>query len=196
MMEEKFKKGKTTKAAQDRELDAQIAKLSTRLQNAKEMMLDGEMERIEYKQIVSELEPEIEKLKRKKAAAGTLEDDYQRYLKGGLCLLKNIAERFEKASLEKRQQIVGVIFPDKLVYDSGTYRTTTLHAIFEVITATEAALGGNKKRKGQHFADLSFQVVLTGLKVLCSVETKKNNKVPETLSYATFPYFNVLYYVH
>jgi hypothetical protein len=126
------------------------------------MMLDGEMERSEYKQILSELEPEIEKLKRQKASATSVEDDYQRYLKGGLCLLKNIADCYEAAGLEKRQQIAGVIFPEKLVYDSGTYRTITPHPLFEATTATEAALVGNKKRKGQHFADLSYQVAPTG----------------------------------
>lgn len=169
IMEEKFKKGKSLKVADDKETDARITKLSTRLKNAKEMMLDGEMERSEYKQIVSELEPEIEKLKRLKANAGLVEDDYQRYLKGGLCLLKNIAERYAVADLEKRQQIVGVIFPEKVVYDAGTYRTTTPHPIFEVITATEAALGGNKKRKSQHFADLSCQVAPTGIEPVSKV---------------------------
>ncbi len=169
IMEERFKKGKTTKATQDRELDAQIAKLTTRLKNAKEMMLDGEMERSEYKQIVSELEPEVEKLKRRKASEGLVEDDYQRYLKQGFCLLKSIDKRYQEADLEKRQQIVGVIFPEKIVYDAGTYRTNTPHPIFEVISATEAAFSRIKKRKGQHFADLSCQVVPTGIEPVSRV---------------------------
>ena len=169
IMEEKFKKGKSLQLTENREMDARIQKLSTRLKNAKEMMLDGEMERSEYKQIVSELEPELDKLKRKKATAGSEEDDYQRYLAKGLCLLKSIDERYEKADLEKRQQIVGVIFPDKLVYSEGSYRTKTPHPLFEVITTTEAALEGKEKRKGQHFADLSCQVASTGIEPVSKV---------------------------
>jgi hypothetical protein len=60
---------------------------------------------------------------------------------------KSIDERYEKADLKKRQQIVGVMFPERLVYDEGTYRTTTPHPLFEVITTTEVALSGNKKGK-------------------------------------------------
>ncbi len=66
ILEEKFKKGRSLQLTENRELDAGIQKLRTRLKNAKEMMLDGEMERSDYKQILSELEPELDKLKRKK----------------------------------------------------------------------------------------------------------------------------------
>ena len=158
IMEAKFKNGKANKVAQDRELDIQIARLNTRLKNAREMMLDGEMERSEYKSIVSELEPELEKLKRQKTSGSNLGDEYQRYLKQGFCLLKGIDKRYQEADVEKRQQIIGVIFPEKLVYDGGTYRTNTPHPLFQAISATEADSGGNKKREGQHFADLSCQV--------------------------------------
>lgn len=157
IMKERFKKGKSLQLTENRELEARIQKLSTRRKNAKEMMLDGEMERSKHKQILSELEPELDKLKRKKATAGS-QDDYQLYLVKGFCLLKSIDQRYEKANLEKRQQIVGGIFPDKLVYSEGTYRITTPHPLFEVITTTEAALEGRGKTKGQHFADLSCQV--------------------------------------
>jgi site-specific DNA recombinase len=115
-MEEKFAKGKVVKASQGKDLQTQIDNLTTRLKNAKEMMLDGEMDRSEYKQIVLELEPEMDKLKRAKLSSNSVEDDYQVYFKEGIYLLKDIAVRYKESSLERRQQITGVIFPEKIVY--------------------------------------------------------------------------------
>src|SRR5205809_1066494 len=98
------------------------------------------MDGSEYKQIVSELEPEIDKLKRAKLSSNSVEDDYQLYFKRRIYLLKDIAVPYKKSSLERRQQITGVIFPEKIIYSVNSYRTTTPHPLFEVITTTEAAL--------------------------------------------------------
>lgn len=157
------------KASQGKDLQTQIDKLATRLKNAKEMMLDGEMDRSEYKLIVSELEPEMDKLKRAKLSSSSVEDDYQLYFKKGIYLLKDIAVRYKESSLEKRQQITGVIFPEKIVYSENSYRTTTPHPLFEVITTTEAAFGGKEKKKGQNISDLSCWVVPTGIEPVSKV---------------------------
>lgn len=79
IMEQKFKKGKVSKAAEGKELQDEIDKLTTRLKNAKEMMLDGEMD----KRVVEELEPEIQKMKRAQLSSNSFEDDYQLYFKRG-----------------------------------------------------------------------------------------------------------------
>ncbi len=169
IMEEKFKKGKVVKASHGKDLQTQIDKLATRLKNAKEMMLDGEMDRSEYKQIVSELEPEMDKLKRAKLSSNSVEDDYQLYFKRGIYLLKDIAVRYKESSLERRQQITGVIFPEKIIYSENTYRTTTPHPLFEVITTTEAAFSGKGKKKGQNISDLSCWVVPTRIELVSRV---------------------------
>jgi chromosome segregation ATPase len=62
---------------ESKDTQAKIEKLNTRLKNAKEVMLDGEMERSEYKEIKAELEPEIEKLKKVQTATNSLEDYYK-----------------------------------------------------------------------------------------------------------------------
>lgn len=100
IMEEKFKKGKVTKAVEGKDLQVQIDKLNVRLKNAKDMMLDGEMERSEYKQIVSEIEPEIERLKRAKLNMNSVEDEYQLYFKKGIYLLKDIAFHYKTLRLK------------------------------------------------------------------------------------------------
>jgi DNA invertase Pin-like site-specific DNA recombinase len=158
IIEERFKKAKATKSTESKDTQAKIEKLNTRLKNAKEMMLDGEMDRSEYKEIKAELEPEIERLRKAQTTTNTLEDDYKQYGRKGLSILKNLAIIYASADLQRKQQIQGAIFPEKLVYSENNYRTKTPHPLFEVITTTEAAFSGNKKRKGQHFANLSCQV--------------------------------------
>lgn len=79
-------------------------------------MLDGEMDRSEYKEIKADLEPEIERLRKAQTATNTLEDDYKLYGRKGLSILKNLATTYTSADLQRKQQIQGAIFPEKLVY--------------------------------------------------------------------------------
>jgi site-specific DNA recombinase len=169
IMEERFKKARTTKSTESKDRQAKLEKLTTRLKNAKEMMLDGEMERSEYKQLKAEIELEIERLTNAQTATNGLEDDYKLYGRKGISILKDLATIYASADLQRKQQIQGAIFPEKLVYSEKNYRTKTLHPIFEAVTATEAAFRGKRNRKDQHFSDLSCQVARTGIEPVSKV---------------------------
>ncbi len=59
----------------------------------------------------------------------------------------NLGAFYQKADYEGKQQIVGSIFPDNLVFEEKKYRTTRINQAIELICSIDKAFkeGGNKK---------------------------------------------------
>lgn len=54
----------------------------------------------------------------------------------------------------QRRQLIGSIFPEKLVFEKTGYRTARLNEAVQLIYAMGAAFSGNKKEKAGIFAGL------------------------------------------
>ncbi len=53
------------------------------------------------------------------------ESGFEEYCRYGISLLSNLPYYYSNASLEGKQKMLGLIFPEKLVFESGKYRTAT-----------------------------------------------------------------------
>ncbi|WP_133990675.1 recombinase family protein [Dinghuibacter silviterrae] len=91
------------------------------------------------------------------------ESEYKKYLRYGLSLLGNLPHYYNHAALEIKQSMLGIIFPEKLVYESGDYRTARLNEVLYLMLLTNNDLEGNKNGADQKSAPKYWRAPPSGL---------------------------------
>jgi site-specific DNA recombinase len=158
-----------------RDLQTEIEKNRQRISNAQQLMLDGELPAADYREIKNRYDPEIQKLVNKQLSLAQLDDNLAGFISPVIDLLRNLPEYYLNATLNTKQKIIGSIFPEKMIFENKTYRTTTLNEVIALICRTGKGSGGNKKGQAFISENLSKEVIPLGLepraptlKVLCS----------------------------
>lgn len=62
-------------------------------------------------------------MKSKRALYGNIQDDLEKYINFGLCLLKNLDYYYENAPVETKVKLIGSYFTEKLIFDKNKFRT-------------------------------------------------------------------------
>ncbi|MFY9310223.1 MAG: recombinase family protein, partial [Bacteroidia bacterium] len=83
-----------------------------------------------------------------------------------LKLLKNLDTIYNNADTEGKQDIIGSIFPEKIIYKEGRYRTPKLNNVVKLLCFNNKPFKGGKKGKHPKIEVLSCVVVSKGFKPL------------------------------
>ena len=73
-----------------------------------------------------------------------------------------MSEFYGSSGNEVKRQIIGSMFPKKLVFDGRSYRTTRVNEAVRLIWAMGAVFSGNKKGQTDQKIDLSSLVTRPG----------------------------------
>lgn len=118
-----------------------------RLENAQTLMLDGELDAAEYRKIKSKLEPELERIATKISQLSKNDNNKKEVIDFGFYFLRNMNKLFAGASIDNKRHFLGSTFPEKLIYENGTYRTASNENILILIANTGKGLAEKKKGK-------------------------------------------------
>ena len=121
-----FQTNEQDKTQQIIQIKNQIAKNHERINNAQALMLDGDLSAEDYKEIKNRIQPEIEKSNRQITDVNSFETSYRTYMEDGVIILSNLAKAFSDADLYVKHQILGSIFPEKLIFENNSFRTNKL----------------------------------------------------------------------
>jgi len=150
------------------ELNKQLEVHQNRLEKAQALMLDGLLDMKEYQSIKGRLEPEINRLISKVDTAGqqsknVSENDIIRF---GFYFLNNLDKLFTIADLKGKRTIIGSMFPQNLIFENNSYRTTSEDNVLLLL----AAMGKDTGRKKECRKDMSFLhsrgVARTGIELI------------------------------
>jgi site-specific DNA recombinase len=160
---------------QKKELLAKIAELNDRVGKGRGLLLSGDIDGLDFKTIKSECEKQISMLEAKLGSMSEETGDLGPVLEKAIENLANLDSVWIEATTIKKRQIVGSIFPEKLVFDGENFRTTRVNEAVGLIYRLDAAFRENKNGTSDIFASLSHQVIPLGLeprthtlKVYCS----------------------------
>jgi site-specific DNA recombinase len=78
-------------------------------------------------------------------------------------LLKNLPKHYAASDPEVKQRILGSIFPEKLIFSKGEYRTTSLNEAFALICNDNKPSNKNKNGKNLVLNKSSRGVVPPGI---------------------------------
>jgi site-specific DNA recombinase len=130
-----------------KQLQDETARNQTRINQAQQLLLDGSLEPGDYKDIKARYEMQNRQLERKQQELAAMDDNLKGYISHGVTLLKNLPEYYQRAALTAKRQIIGSIFPEKLIFEENTYRTTRRNEVVDLICRTAKGLKENKKRE-------------------------------------------------
>lgn len=131
--------------AQIANVDANLLKIEKNLADLDERYFRGEFEKdsfLRLKKRFTERQREFEKRRRE---LERLDTDFDRYLRYGLSLLTTLPRSYAEAPLEVKQKLIGLIFPEKLVYDEGKYRTAGMNEVLLTLIEKKQQLKDNRK---------------------------------------------------
>ncbi len=168
-IEQVFRQNQVSHFQRAKGLKAEIEKLRQRLNKAQQLMLDGEMQMDEYRELKSGTEGEITRLEREYLQIGTRDSDYKRYLDFGRNILKNLTLYYSEGDVFLKQGIISSIFSEKLVFSEHRYRTPKVPKTVERICPNIRDLLGDKTENGSENRSRSCMVVPTGIEPVSKV---------------------------
>gem|GEM_PF-6546010 len=102
---------------------------------------------------------------------------FQKYTWYGMSLLSHLPEYFEEADLEVRRKLIGSIFPVKLTFEAGKYRTAVLNPALAIILQKNKNLQNEKCGDILISENVSGDVPRTGLEPAHQLRYKNLNLV-------------------
>lgn len=144
------------------QIEQEIEKNAKRIENAQQLMLDGQLDPGDYREIKKRYEPMIEQLRKKQKEISLLGFNLKEYVDVSVDVIKNFSEYFAKADAKARRQLVSSILPEKLIFEENKYRTFKVNEVVHWIWMKDKDLKGNKNKKAPIFGSQSNQVRRTG----------------------------------
>lgn len=148
---------------QAEKVEKEIKTYRSRLENAQTLMLDGDLDAAEYRSIKAKLQPEIEKLVRQQSKLNERNPEEKEILDFGIYFLNNMVELLTEADLEAKHQIIGSMFPKKIIFENNELRTNIEDGVMPMLLATSKGFKENKKGELKKISSPSCVVPRTGI---------------------------------
>lgn len=140
-----------------------INEQNSRLAKARELLLSETIDAADYKTIKTECERKINLFEAKLSAVAPQQESIETLLDKALYNLAHIDERYEKADVAGKRQIIGSMYPEKLIFSENGYRTTRLNEAVSLIYSIDKACRENENGQTSIKTSLSNEVILVGL---------------------------------
>lgn len=163
---EVFKSKAEGKSASKGQIQAEIQKNKERINNAQQMMLDGQITAEEYREVKKRYEPLIDKLLKDYLASDNTDSQFRSYLKKGLNLLQNLDSAYHRGGIKEKQAILRSILRKNLKIENSEVRTEELNSTFCLIARIDGAFRAQKKRTVAKNLQLSAGEVPSGFEPL------------------------------
>lgn len=127
-----WKEKQTNQIKQQSQIEQSIKTLTTRKDRLDELVIKGTMDDETYKIKIKEITEEvsIKHVELREITIG-LGNDFEDCLKYCRFFMSNIATNWEKGDIDLKQRFQNLIFPEKVYYENGTFRTTATACIFK-----------------------------------------------------------------
>ena len=95
--------------------------------------ISGELEADSYQRLKAHTLGELDRLNLQITDLEISDTAFQKYTRYGMSLLKDLTCYFQEAGLEAKRKLLGSIFPAKLTFQDGKYRTDGLNPALTII---------------------------------------------------------------
>lgn len=161
ILENALKKQSKDSVTDKQNIEIEINKHQQRINNAQQLMLDGEMQMEEYKNIKQRYEMIIKELTGTSSSPKL--SDYKKYLNFGFNILQNADQFYISAKPAIKLQTLSSMYAEKFVFEENKYRTPVYRDELALILNTGNDFLENKKGQSQKSATLSSWVAPTGI---------------------------------
>lgn len=162
---EKEVQGTSTDNTQKRTaLREQFAALEKRKQELQNQFLDQDIEISDYKELKERLDNRIYEVKAKLNDLSDQKQKLSQQISDTFKILPNIVEWYRNSGVQDKKQLLGSIFPEKLMFVKNKVRTTSIDEVLGLILKNTGRFDENKKGQKGYYPLLSYLVSPHGFK--------------------------------
>ncbi len=156
-------------------LKFQLEETNNKLTKARDLLLSDAIGADDFRAIKAGCESKIEELENKLFSTTNDQPDLSPLWDMAISNLSKLDIAYKEGDIEEKRQIIGSMFPEKMVFDGTRHRTIRINEAVRIISLIDKELMGKKKGTSIDFSNLSQGVIPLGfeprtptLKVLCS----------------------------
>lgn len=162
-----FMNGGQSSEQETQKLKAEIQKNKERLSNAQQLLLDGTLDPNDYKEIKNRYEPIINQLESRMRGLSQDNADLDEMIAYGRKFFKKLDKLYLEGTLTVRQQLIGSMFPERLIFEKNTYRTIAPNPLLPLICKPGKGFKEKTHKKSPQYVDLSTKAPPSGdIKIL------------------------------
>lgn len=158
VLQEEFKAQTKSQREDLKQVKDALEKANTELANARKLLLTNEIEPSEYRTIKAEYEKKITGLESKLIELSQEDKSIEPLLNKAFATLTSLDKLYEKADNKAKREIIGSIFPEKLVFAGFQYRTARLNEAIQLIYNMGKGFSENRNGQTESIFDLSTLV--------------------------------------
>lgn len=164
IMDDVFKTNEGDRQQEIKKLQKQIDDNVEMMDKSAKKFINDDLDKHDYKRIKESLSRECTELRSQIAELKAAESGFQEYYRYGLSLLSNMGHYYRTANIENRQKMLGLIFPEKLVFNNNTFQTMKPSEVLDLLCNGGNGFSDGKKEKSSGNAAQSCVVTLLGFK--------------------------------
>ena len=153
-----YKEQGKSQRTEARMLNDQLNEAQSDIAKGRRLLLKGAIDAADYRTINAESERKITELDAKLIEASKSTAGIQGLLDKVVDSLTRLDQLYTDGYVKKKRQIVGSIFPEKLVFDGSRYRTARLNEAVRLIYKLDKGFGQNKSGQTEENSGLSTLV--------------------------------------
>ncbi|WP_308421164.1 recombinase family protein [Echinicola rosea] len=164
ILHEFFKYHFKDEGEEHKKVAASLESLHEKLKRSRDLLVAGDLEADDYREIKSECNREISSLENQLAATKPERvSNYSKYVDRALERLSRLDLLYENGDVETKRELIGSIFPEKLCFSKTGYRTGRINSVVECIYQINNGLRikknerKTKKSSNSHWVELAVR---------------------------------------
>ena len=125
------------------EIEKQIKTIDERLDRIMDDYADGNIRVTDYNKMKKRFEVQKSELVMQHVGIATVPPDFSKYVSYSCGLMSNLSSYYANASATTQNKLIGLIFPEKLIFTGIEYQTTKLNDIFSLINKLDKGFKEN-----------------------------------------------------
>lgn len=163
IVEETFKKEDNIREKEILKLKKEIDEVTAALLKTEKKYIKDEIEKDSYLLLKESFKKEENELREYLFELQSTDSGFMEYMRYGCSVLSNLRKCYDSSDLDTKQKLISSIFPEKLIFENGTYRTTKANELLRLLCLNDVAFGEIKKGQSTKKRKLSHQVEIVGL---------------------------------
>ena len=164
IIEDVFKTNEGDRQVEIKKLQKQIDDNNELMDKSARKFITDDLDKHDYKRIKENLSKECSELRNRIAELKSAESGFQEYCRYGFSLLSNMGHYYKTTNIENRQKMLGLIFPEKLVYNNDTFQTMQPSELLDLLCNSGKSFSKDEKEKSSKNAAQSCVVTPSGFK--------------------------------
>ena len=156
-----------------KQLQLQIKELEEKLSYIRELLSSRQIEPADFRGMKTEYSNKLEKLEAKLSSNKHDKVDFNDLLNKGVNNLLKLDYIYETGDSEKKREIIGSMYPEKMTFDGFSLRTNRVNEAARLIYSMDAGSIENKNRTKENNSSLSCEVGMTGFEPAASSSRTK-----------------------